>query len=688
RLTPTHAEFDAFMEITLPQHGQQLVFMARGIKFSDGGGIVGDARLELVSDYAINFDNNKMQLVLKGTANSPTGTYVSMDCDGFKELGLEAELLFSRDMLLPEHYNGNIAEGRVTSSFSTIITDWNDLIVDVSLPSFQVPQLKGVGFTVQNAVFDYSDLRNAPSVVFPESYESADFLGDSLNLWRGFYLRELSIRLPEQFKTKDSQGRIEFAAYDMLIDKHGFSGLLEARNILDLGKGDMNGWSFSVNSFSAEVQTNQLVGAGFGGQIVVPISNSSTPFTYSAFINPGDNYIFSVSPEKQMDFPLWKAGEVEIYEASYLQVQVVDKKFYPSANLHGKMSITAGDSKLSIADIRFEDLYIRSEKPFVSVGAFSVGSEAAKQGLGNFPLSVNNIGFATPGEGELALKFDVVVNLVGENDGAFGGTAGLMIVGKLDEGGEYQSWKYNRVDLTKIGVNFNTGPVIVAASLEWYKQDPTYGDGFRGEAMLEVIDKIKVEAVALFGANADTRYWFVDALATLPPGAGSGIELRSIGGGAYYHMAQTSGSASPLGASLSGIVYKPDASVGLGLRATVDMVTAGSDKVFNGDATLEIAFNAGGGLKFIDLKGNGYFVTPALQINQEALKARVGGFVAGAANKAINMAQPKAQISANVHINYDNLNRTLHGNFEVFVNVAMGVMRGVGANNRAGWAVM
>jgi len=277
-LKTTHAELEAYMEFTTPQNGKTLTFMAKGIKFTKEGGIVGDASLVLVADYGINFNADKTQLILKGGMEG-SGTFITMDCDGFKEMGIDAEVKFSRDMLVPENANGEIQEGNVTGSFKTQLSDWNDLVVQISLPDFQVTKMDGVGFSVKDAVFDFSDLRNAPAVKFPENYESTQMLPDNPNLWRGFYLRELAVRLPSQFETKDGTGRTSFEAYDLLIDNMGFSGTVIAKNLINADNGDMNGWAFSIDSLGIEIQANQLKQAGFNGDIIIPIADDQTPFT-------------------------------------------------------------------------------------------------------------------------------------------------------------------------------------------------------------------------------------------------------------------------------------------------------------------------------------------------------------------------------------------------------------------------
>jgi hypothetical protein len=114
----------------------------------------------------------------------------------------------------------------------------------------------------------------------------------------------------------------------------GLTGTFIAKNLIPLEQGTMNGWAFSVDSLGMALQANELSQAGFIGDIVIPVAAKETPFNYTALINPNGNYLFNVSPETELSFPIWNAGHVEIYEASYLEIRVVDKKFLPKANLH------------------------------------------------------------------------------------------------------------------------------------------------------------------------------------------------------------------------------------------------------------------------------------------------------------------------------------------------------------------
>lgn len=98
-----YAELAIWGRAIIPQgeEGDKILFFgAQGIKLSNEGDIVGDARLVLLGDITIPINNGAASLVLKGGFNLLSGigdqqTYMSIDCQGFKELGLTADLILS-----------------------------------------------------------------------------------------------------------------------------------------------------------------------------------------------------------------------------------------------------------------------------------------------------------------------------------------------------------------------------------------------------------------------------------------------------------------------------------------------------------------------------------------------------------------------------------------------------------------
>jgi hypothetical protein len=584
-------------------------------------------------------------------------------------------------------------KGRVKGNFKTVINDWNDLIAEVSLAPFQVAKLKGFGFYVNRAVFDFSDLNNAPGIVFPEAYQSANLMEGNPELWQGFYLKELQIRLPLHFSSRNG-GRKQVEGYDLFIDHLGFSGTLAAKKMLSLEEGTMSGWKFSLDSIGISIVTNEIRTASFKGQLHVPVFKEDQLFSYSAVITSENDYLFTVKNDSAMQMSLF-AAKADIDKNSYLEINIIDGKFKPKAVLNGKLTINAGMSekadgaKTSIADLTFEALEISTVSPYISVGAFSFGSEAKKPKVANFPVSLENVDLKINGK-DVNLGFDIVVNLVGSGDGGFGARGGLILKSEM-EYADNLSFKFTGVELTKLDVKIDGGAYKIEGSLQLFKDDATFGNGIKGTVSASFQPGLDVQAMALFGTVNGDRYWFADALAKFNKGVVvfPGFAIYGFGGGVYYHMKQRgySTDAGNIGASLSGIVYTPDPGTFLGLKATIMLGTHPNPEAFNGDATLEIAFNNSGGVNLIAFTGNAYFAAPPLPADLANLRKK-----AEALSKATGQTSPfddsKGSIQAKLLITFDIPNQTLHGNLTTYANVGGGLIRGAGANNLCGEAIL
>lgn len=254
----------AYMAFTVPGTTKKIAFKGTDIPFSFTGGIQGEAILELVSDFDVELSKN-IDLVLRGNGN----TKVKWDCFGFREMDIMADVLFDSAFFIPENPDGSLKNDPLRTSFQTTITDWNNLMVGVSLEPFQMKGLKGVGFSITNAVLDLSDFRNPANIAFSANYQTDYFIEGNPNIWQGFYIQEAQIRLPQQFRKKSaselqadsvlmandttgtlktsdsiSTGRLTFYAQNLFIDELGFTGRLAASRLMTLDEGSLGGWAF------------------------------------------------------------------------------------------------------------------------------------------------------------------------------------------------------------------------------------------------------------------------------------------------------------------------------------------------------------------------------------------------------------------------------------------------------------
>ena len=209
-----YTELTAFVRIILPQRDEngkskELFFGANNIKLSHKGGLVGDTNLVLLGDVPIKINGENLLLILKGGMDMKTGeienkTFVTIDCNGFKELGITADVQFSRNLIEPvnDNYIALQTPARVTANFKTIVSNWNDILVEISVPKFQLTSKKGFCFELNKAVIDFSDIQNSKSVRWPPNYQEKYLVPGNENLWRGLYVSHLKLYYPRSLRKR------------------------------------------------------------------------------------------------------------------------------------------------------------------------------------------------------------------------------------------------------------------------------------------------------------------------------------------------------------------------------------------------------------------------------------------------------------------------------------------------------
>lgn len=695
------ATLEAYMSFTVPQTGDRIAFGGK-IPLTKEGGIAGIVKIYLLGDHVIKMNNNSL-LTLKGSFTN--NTFVELDCNGFKAMSLEGEVEFSKDLLIPENEKGDADESkRLKINFQAYVQDWNELMVKVSVPPFQVKGLRDVGFTVQDAYMDWSDLTNPTGLAFPLNYQSSYTGGGQQNLWRGFFLRQAQIRLPKKMKEDNNSTRTSLTITNLIIDDTGFSGIATGTNLIQ--EGSMSGWSYSLDRLKVGVVSNHVEEFDLAGKITVPaFQHEGKPVRmgYRAAQGAEGNYIFSVTIVDQVKLPLWGA-DVILNQGSGIIVREKNDQFYPTATLNGMLSINtlSKGPKSTLTGIRFEQLILSTEAPYFRPGTFGFGSGDANAKASGFPLVIRNVGIKSDNN-DVGLSFDVTLNISGKaKDEGFSGTAGLIVWGSMgapssQTQGENKaignandgSWEFKKVEITAVGIDIKKpGVYELNGMVRFFDNDPTYGDGFGGNIKGVFKNNIVVTAEALFGRTPTFRYWFADALGTFGNGLlmAPGFYAYSFGGGFYSSMKQSSQkSLSGIGASASGITYLPDEN-SMGLRAYMDF-GAKPVESFNGNVTLAIAMNRSGGINSVSLIGNAYFLTPTVTNGIELIKAGASS-VATEEKKKPDLASPRSQVYGSVNLLFDNENNVFHGNIEVYVNVVGGIVKGIGAGNKAGWAVV
>jgi len=693
-LTDNSAFIDAYLTIELPS-GTLLTFMGREIEFSSEGGITGKGRVELLGNNNISFsgDPNDQKILFTlfgGDPINPGDTYAEFDCYGFRELSIDAGITFSQDFLLKENPDGSISNERVTSRFVTKVSNWNDIIVDVSLPKFQINGLEGWSFEVSNAIFDFSDSQNASSITFPSGYESPYFEDGLEALWRGFYFRELTVTLPEEFNKKNKTGRTSLYANNLIIDEYGLSGLIGARGIIGLNEGNADSWKLSVEELNVEIIKNEFISGNISGQIEVPSLDTEEPLLYTGTFNNSGNYNLVAELQNTAKFNVFKA-DLNLESNSIIELKVIEGKFKPRAILHGNMDIKptnkSGKKGAEVNGLVFQSLVLQTEAPYIDAEYFGFRNNQDENKAGGFPIGINEIALRTEDQ-RVGIYADITVNLVSADDSGFGAGAGFTVWAKRNQIENGVFYEYDGLELSKISVDVKRNGFSFAGELEFYEGDNTYGDGFKGSLKAKFGD-IGVNATGLFGSVNGFRYWYVDAMMTFPGGAPviSPFAVNGIGGGAFYHMRQqglNQNLGSTLGKSASDIIYLPDNDYHLGLKASVKFSLYESETVANGNAEFSIAFNSSGGVNQIAFNGS-------IEMMTEGFSSDLGE-ISKLASKVSNQeainSSPGSAFRGDVRLLFDNVNKSFHGVIDVYVNAAGGIVKGSNPGFLAGRSII
>lgn len=668
---PDGARMNAFMEVPIPEaQNKILAFGQKNICFHPTGlSVDGLQKLTMLGqDYTFPW-GDKITLTLKA-ANGDKGTFVKWDCEGYKAMQVDG--FFTIKSQLIEKANGG---GDVKANFLfSNVGSWGDLLGEVTMDTFVVKGTKGLTFSFNKVVLDFSDTRNAQNMAFP-----ANYAGGTGNDWRGFYFKEIKAKLPK-FLKKDGK-QVEITLANTLINKTGFTGTATVEPVFEINKGNVGGWSFSMDKFELAFLNNTLTKGEFIGKIKVPIAETGIGYKCLLSSNgPNLKTDFQVTTLDTIDVAMWGA-KLNLLQGSNITVTAVNDDVTVKAVMSGSLTLDKKfvDLKavsVKIPGVQFENLTIQNKAPYITATLFKFASP--QKWFAGFPVSINpEDGIQLKPQGDkIGLRLSFHIGLDGNNQSAISGGTAFTIWGKKTEVQGKQVWVPDLPTLEEISIKADVAAVHMDGKINLYNGDPTFGEGFRGAINVEFKPLLKLSATVQFGStkyqsNNEYRYWYVDAMAVMGTGIPvfPGFGIYGFGGGAYYHMkpeavvpaaAALDGDPNQAknydqntaGKTSSGVVYKPDPNIAFGFKATLVMGTMPKPNAFNGDVTIEASFFNGGGLNEISLSGNGYFFTPPSPKSRPAKEA--------------------AMVYAGVSFKYSNAKKTFDGLLELAINLRAG----------------
>ena len=651
-LTPEGMIISAYTQVKLPGTTRPISLAARNILVTPSGiSSTTASRLVVISEFVIPI-SDQVKLILPADGSN----YIEWDCNGFRSVNLRGLFEFSSDFFTPDPLL-SINKKNVTAGFEVNTSDFNNILISTSIDPFKIRGLGDMTFIVRQASVDMSDFANCDGFVVPPSYQN--IFSEAPQLWRGFFLKELSVLLPPEIS--GSSERKAVSAYNLLIDESGVSGYFSASGVLPLNKGDASGWPFSVDRIDIGITQNRLTGGSIGGVIGVPFLGSDTLgyFAQIESTNAGLQYNFSVITNTTKNFYVPFGGTVMLDKGCLFEMKAGNGKFIPSAILNG--SLTLQNDLVTLDKLRFEGLRLSAESPYISGGTFSSTASAGIK-LSGFDVAVNNITLSFL-SGRSSLGFDVRLGLMNKNDKGIGANTRFFINAAVEASPDLsgsmisqQKWRYDGTLVQKVFIKGSVSIFSINGGIDLLRNDPVYGNGFHGQVGL-MINKIlqdtaKVEVY--FGTKVNYKYWYakIDIPKNIPIGT---VTLSNLIGGAYSNMER-------IDFNNFNSEYVPKENTGMGFLAGVGLYVK-DKKLFSAEALFEIAFNKSNGVKYIAFTGNGQFFSSDEK-------------------KGTN-----ASVSASINMVFDNENDVFHANLKVYMNIA-NAMKGIGPDGLMGESVI
>lgn len=672
KFTPNGATFSAYAAVQLPGMKEKMCFKATNIPMGPNGITSTNApALTLVSTHVLQM-GQKVDLVIPGTG----GNNISWDCNGFKEINIEGKFVFKDGFFQVDKVEApNDSTVTATVQFQHI-TNINNMMATVSITPFKIRGMEDFAFKVTDATVDMSDHANPNNFQFPAVYQNE--FGSNISLWRGFFLRNLTVRLP----FNKTGGYASVSATNMLIDENGVSGLVAGNNLVDINSGTANGWDFSVDTLRVEVLRNKLTGGALVGGMRIPfLGNDSLGYKASVSQwNDETQYLFQLSLREDKVFYTPLSTSVTLKNGSYVQIEKYGDTLEPTAFLHGKMG-SADTSAAKFHGLKFENIALSTNAPYVHSGTFSLTDSLVSPSIAGFSVSLTNVAF-TVANGRASLGFKAGLNFMNDSSQGFGVQAGFIFKAKFENQTnpiKRLKWVYDGMDLSSVAINVNAGSFKLNGQLDIYRNDAVYGNGFYGGVSLKILPgkmDLNASAQAYFGNKDGLKYFLVSAYVgsnklSVPIVPGT-LYLNGFLGGLSWHMKKQNAALVSLPVMLdtnkvlidtlaatdasawARQVYKPNAASGLGIMVGVSFKTQ-SDKLLTGSVALEVGLNNNWGLDFVELKG---LVSMFKNMNTIDPKKIV--------EKDISDA---AAFRGEINMLYDVPNKTFHANIAAYLNL-------------------
>ncbi|MGJ8684696.1 MAG: hypothetical protein ACSHWW_08735 [Nonlabens sp.] len=651
---------------------QVLGFKACDTDFHPAAPVWPPERLELLEDITLGNVNNKITFTFKAPVpGTSPGCYIEWGSTGITNYAVELDVDFTREWLIPvdeidgtEKSTANLVGAGVAWDGLVLTGNLEESILSATIPNPDDGTPTDTGahdfiILADEIAMDMADTLNTPGMTFPPIYT-----GETTNLFRGFYMDELTVKFSPNKMNTPGGDPIEVSINDMIIDDTGITLTAEVENLIAFGGAEVADMVASIDRVYLEILSSNFVEAGVEGRIAIPVNEGNgldNSLAYTAlFNNPLDpalnnNFQLILEPDQPIQNDLFGGGEFTLDETSNLTGYFdKDKKTF-TMDLNGDFAwedATVGpvdqiNMSLGFEGLGFDyDSSLATNKLTFDQGIWAFASPQKK--VANFPVTIEEIDFIQmPTTGNQLmhgkLMFDVIFNLSDK----IGGRSTLGIEGAIADtklsGGKTFDPELIGAVVDSISISADMAAVKINGAIGFRDNDPIYGNGFIGTLDAEFkAGGIKVGALAEFGNTTyghtgPYRYWRVEAAATFPaPGITflPGMAFRGFGGGAFRNMIAT-----PDG---SDFTFTPEYDQ-LGFRANAVLATTPKEETFNADVGLLAAFSGSGGMTNIAFTGDFYVGAKIV----DRTKAKIDGAV----GVSYNFPDKHFLLTADVNIN-------------------------------------
>ncbi len=637
RFEATRASCQIMQNLHMPQLGEEgWISMALTDACLIPAGLAGEYYLHPVNDVVLPYQGDIMIRFDGSVSDDPDeirekSTFFQMDCNGLKGLSIRGAALFPESTLVKENEDADIIEGKVEAKFALqydlttataqdVYAAYGDggvpeeyglhMLVQLDIDPFQFAGLKAWGFEVSEAWLDVSEIENPPGIQWPESYNDANIEilpngnAHMQATWTGIYIKEMEIKLPPDFLNKNT--REGFSTNHMIIDPL-VTATFAIEDLVEIGDGEVDDWSFSMDSLFISIVQNRLENGGFSGLIGMPITKRGQYFRYTALIEDSNtsntsldapNYVFSVSPSDDIEFPFMVA-KAALSSNSYIMAQFSpgnDDETYFQAHLQGGVGInselfTPEDDDpgiplyLPVIDFAFDyGSQTGFGNSYFSFGAFeqyedapvegieydlSWGPEFSDQSFAGFPLNIESVDIIPLSADEIRFNVTPSVTLA-TGSGGIAGSVGIDFDSKLKTVSGEKKLTLRKMGVSSLMVDTRVYGLSVSGEVSFYNDLGSDGIGQKGargdvQVMLPIGLGAKMAAEfgrhvnnpsAAIGTSQNYNYWYLDGMIYLPNGlpvGASGLGVYGFGGGVYVNMTNGSFDENDVGGVLDDV---------------------------------------------------------------------------------------------------------------------------------------